>query len=131
MKATFNVHGHLTVKAENATETFALRTWTQNWGANTSPLIVVVESMGREPGCRDFIETDVRQLFRSSNFADDTQADQKIARLDALLCAAFKRRSTVEQALYDMASGKVPMPDAAKLRALALHLGVPDSEVPA
>ena len=38
--------------------------------------------------------------------------------LDAMLCDAFKRRAAVEQALYDMAAGKLPMPDAAKLREL-------------
>lgn len=46
--------------------------------------------------------------------------------LDAMLCDAIKRRSAVEQALYDMAGGKVPMPDAAKLRELARQLSTPN-----
>ena len=50
--------------------------------------------------------------------------------LDAMLCDAFRRRGTVEQALYDMAAGKLPMPDAAKLRELAQHLGTPGSKLP-
>lgn len=50
--------------------------------------------------------------------------------LDAMLCDAFKRRAAVEQALYDMAAGKRPMPDAEALRELARHLGVPDSRTP-
>jgi hypothetical protein len=47
--------------------------------------------------------------------------------LDAVLCASFKRRVAVEQALLDMAAGKLPMPDATKLRELAQHLGTPES----
>lgn len=50
--------------------------------------------------------------------------------LDALLCAVFRRRSVVEQALFDMAAGKLPMPDAAKLRELAGFLGAPDNDPP-
>jgi len=50
--------------------------------------------------------------------------------LDAMLCEAFKRRAAVEQALYDMAAGKLPMPDKAKLREHAQRLGVPDSKTP-
>lgn len=50
--------------------------------------------------------------------------------LDTMLRDAFKRRAAVEQALYDMAAGKLPMPDPAKLRELAQHLGVPGSKEP-
>ncbi len=48
-------------------------------------------------------------------------------KLDAMLCDAIKRRANVEQALYDMANGKEAMPDQAKLRELAEHLGTPSS----
>lgn len=45
--------------------------------------------------------------------------------LDAMLVDTFKRRAVVEQSLFDMAAGKLPMPDAAKLREMAIYLGVP------
>jgi hypothetical protein len=39
---------------------------------------------------------------------------------------SLNRRAEVEQQLFDMAAGKVPLPTAAECRALATRLGVPD-----
>lgn len=38
---------------------------------------------------------------------------------------SLNRRVAVEQELFDCASGKRPLPDAAKCRELALRLGTP------
>lgn len=51
-------------------------------------------------------------------------------KLDAMLSDAIKRRSAVEQTLWDMALGKKPLPDRDKLRELAKHLGMPGSNAP-
>lgn len=45
--------------------------------------------------------------------------------LDATLTKVINRRATIEQELFDMAAGKLPMPDAAKLRDMAMRLGDP------
>lgn len=45
--------------------------------------------------------------------------------LDALLTKIINRRATIEQELFDMAAGKLPMPDAVKLRDMAMRLGDP------
>lgn len=50
--------------------------------------------------------------------------------LDAALTDAIKRRAPVEQALWDMALGKQPLPDRDKCRELAKHLGMPGSAPP-
>lgn len=47
------------------------------------------------------------------------------AQLDKLLTQVLNSRVKVEQELFDMAAGKKPMPDAAKLRELAVKLGDP------
>jgi hypothetical protein len=44
-------------------------------------------------------------------------------RADATLCEIFKDKAVVEQALFDAAGGKAPMPDQQRLRELALLLG--------
>lgn len=44
-----------------------------------------------------------------------------------LLADAINRRAAVEAALYDMASGKKPLPDAETCRAMARKLGVPSA----
>lgn len=48
-----------------------------------------------------------------------------LTELDALLTKVLNSRVGVEQELFDMAAGKKPMPDAAKLRELAVRLGDP------
>lgn len=45
--------------------------------------------------------------------------------LDATLAKVINRRATIEQELFDMAAGKLPMPDAVKLRDMAMRLGDP------
>lgn len=45
--------------------------------------------------------------------------------LSAALAAAIERRASVEQALYEMGSGKRPLPDAAECKRLARKLGMP------
>lgn len=52
-------------------------------------------------------------------------SDDRAAQLDAMLTKILNRRVAVEQELFDMAAGKKPMPDAAKLRELAMKLGDP------
>ena len=49
--------------------------------------------------------------------------------LDALLTQILNRRVTIEQRMFDAASGKRPMPDAAELRAWAIELGTPAAQV--
>ena len=70
MKAYFDVHGALTVEGEDATEWFALRTWTSRWSDNAGPLIVKwkKECMRQQTGDEkpySSIETDIRQLYRN------------------------------------------------------------------
>lgn len=55
-------------------------------------------------------------------------AQQAVNPLDALLTRIINRRVTVEQQLFDMAAGKLPMPDKDKLRELAMYLGDPASQ---
>jgi hypothetical protein len=45
--------------------------------------------------------------------------------LDALINRILNRRATVEQWMFDAASGKRPMPTPDELRQWALHLGTP------
>jgi hypothetical protein len=45
--------------------------------------------------------------------------------LDALINQILNRRATVEQWMFDAASGKRPMPTPDELRQWALHLGTP------
>lgn len=52
-------------------------------------------------------------------------SDDRASQLDAMLTKILNRRVAVEQELFDMAAGKKPMPDAAKLRELAMKLGDP------
>ncbi|NDZ11541.1 hypothetical protein C7T35_01170 [Variovorax sp. WS11] len=51
-------------------------------------------------------------------------------KLDKLLTAHINRSVYVEQELFNMAAGKKPMPDAAKLRELANKLGIPSAVEP-
>ena len=57
-------------------------------------------------------------------------APQAVNQLDALLTQIINRRVVVEQQLFDMAAGKLPMPDKDKLRELAVYLGTPASQPP-
>lgn len=54
-------------------------------------------------------------------------AHKRARMLDQMLTQVLNRRVSVEQELFDMAAGKKPMPDAAKLRELANKLGKPNS----
>lgn len=54
-----------------------------------------------------------------------------MADLDALINQILNRRATVEQWMFDAASGKRAMPTADELRQWALKLGTPDEPKPA
>ncbi len=60
--------------------------------------------------------------------APQPAAPQAVNPLDALLTQIINRRVVVEQQLFDMAAGKLPMPDKDKLRELAVYLGTPSSQ---
>lgn len=82
MKAYFNVHGHLVVEGEDATEWLALKSWTADWTGGASPLWVSVKA----PGPEGFAETDCRQLFRTqpSPAPEPDEANPFIQKADGL-----------------------------------------------
>lgn len=65
MKVYFDVHGALNVEGEDATEWLALRTWSERWSEDASPLHVLVKKPGVPDGPFRTREDDVRQLFRT------------------------------------------------------------------
>ena len=48
--------------------------------------------------------------------------------LDKTLTARFQRTGEIEQILFDMANGKLPLPSQQDCRVLALRLGTPKAE---
>lgn len=64
--------------------------------------------------------------LRFNNDADLRTAYDEVTRewmLDKALTRILNHKAAVEQELFDMARGKLPMPDAAKLHELAMKLG--------
>ena len=62
----------------------------------------------------------------SSDNAAIASLERKNASLDDMITRIFARRVHIEDALMKMAEGKLPLPDAAKCRELALKLGTPE-----
>lgn len=76
------------------------------------------------------IEEVFTRLRYDAGYASHRELAEAIVRcvntdLDALLTQILVRRVKIAKQLLDMAAGKVQMPDAAKLREMAVYLGTP------
>ena len=85
-------------------------------------MVLIIRAESRREGTVDV------EHVRAALAAPQPAAPQAVNPLDALLTRIINRRVAVEQQLFDMAAGKLPMPDKDKVRELAVYLGDPASQ---